>query len=254
MSKNQYINLYTVSLTSFGCFHSSIDKSLTTSHGVKEHLRWGETSKVRVLNEASALRTVIILDEMRQGTVTETKWDTLSFHVLLAYTGNDLLRENETEIFHHAQIFCCVLLTLLQRLAPDCFTRDALGSLSTKLKITRGPVLGVGPHCKVWEKSQSILSIIGQIGACFGLKNKITKSSHQLIKMFFDKESKVWEQKYNFLILWGKKMEFCFKMEKWHICFADMTQVHKPSCNLYMLCLLTNKKCISKADVPMGLT
>ena len=76
--------------TSFGCFDSSIDQPFTTSHGVEVELRGGKTGKVRVLHESSRLRPVVVLNEVGQSSVSETKWNSLSFNVLLTYTGDNL--------------------------------------------------------------------------------------------------------------------------------------------------------------------
>ncbi len=58
-----------------------------------------ESSKVRVLYKSFALRTVVILDEVRQSPMPEPKWDSFTFHVLLTHTGNDLDWNTNTEQF-----------------------------------------------------------------------------------------------------------------------------------------------------------
>lgn len=77
-------------LTSLGCFDGSIDKSLTTSHGVEIELNWSETGQIGVLDKSSGFWTIIILDEVRKSTMTKAEWNTLSFNVLLSHAGNDL--------------------------------------------------------------------------------------------------------------------------------------------------------------------
>ena len=50
----------------------------------------GQASEVRVLHKALALRTVVILDEVRQSSMPESKRDSLPLHVLLTHTRNNL--------------------------------------------------------------------------------------------------------------------------------------------------------------------
>lgn len=82
------------SLTSFGSFDGCIDETLASSHGVKEELCRVETGQVRVLYEASRLRTVVVLDEMWQGSMSKPERYTLSFNILLSHTCYNLWTEN----------------------------------------------------------------------------------------------------------------------------------------------------------------
>lgn len=79
-------------LTSLSSLDSCIDQTLSASHSVEEELGWSQASQVGVLNEASALRTVIILNEVRQCAVFEAKGNSLTLHVLLPHHSNNLNR------------------------------------------------------------------------------------------------------------------------------------------------------------------
>ncbi len=74
-----------------------VDETLATAHGVKVELVRSEPGEVGVLHEAFALGAVVVLDEVRQGAVTEAKGDSLPLNVLLTNTCNDLQR-NITQI------------------------------------------------------------------------------------------------------------------------------------------------------------
>ena len=73
-----------------GGLYGSVDQSLPTAHCVKVELVRRETGEVRVLNKSFALWTVVVLDEVGQGAVTETEWDSLTLNILLTHTSNDL--------------------------------------------------------------------------------------------------------------------------------------------------------------------
>ena len=75
-----------------GGLNGRVDETLTTTHGVEVELVRSETGEVGVLHEALALGTVVVLDKVRQGAVTEAEWDSLPLNVLLTNTGNDLQR------------------------------------------------------------------------------------------------------------------------------------------------------------------
>lgn len=88
-----YPDLCPSTLTSLGCLDGCVDKTLSASHGVEEELSGRQTGQVGVLHEASALRTVIILDEVRQRAVFEAEGDSLTLHVLLPHHGDNLDKE-----------------------------------------------------------------------------------------------------------------------------------------------------------------
>ena len=50
----------------------------------------GQASQITVTDETFRLGTVIILSEMREGTLVETEGDTLTFDILLSTTGHNL--------------------------------------------------------------------------------------------------------------------------------------------------------------------
>lgn len=62
---------------------------------MEEKLCWCEASQVGVLNKASALRAVVVFDEMRQRSVLEAKGDSFTLHVLLAHHSNNLKEEED---------------------------------------------------------------------------------------------------------------------------------------------------------------
>ena len=78
-------------LTGFSRLDGGIDETLTTSHGVEEELRWGESGEVGVLDEAARFRAVVVLDEVRQGSLPETERNSLTLDVLLTDASNDLM-------------------------------------------------------------------------------------------------------------------------------------------------------------------
>ena len=77
-------------LTSFSSLDSCVDQPLTAPHGMEEELGGREAGQVGVLHKASALRPIVIFDEVRQGPVLESKWDPLALHILLPDDSNDL--------------------------------------------------------------------------------------------------------------------------------------------------------------------
>ena len=85
----------TLDVTGLGSLTGGIDKTFATTHGVEEEFLRTQTTKVRVLDEASTLGTKIILGEVRKRTTTEAVGDTLSFNVLLSDTGNNLRNVDE---------------------------------------------------------------------------------------------------------------------------------------------------------------
>lgn len=89
LNKNK-LSCFPPSLTSLGGLHSRVDKPLPASHGVEEELCGREAGQVRVLHEASALRAVVILDEVGERAVLEAEGDTLTLHVLLPHHRNNL--------------------------------------------------------------------------------------------------------------------------------------------------------------------
>ena len=84
----------TLDVPRLGGLDGRVDETLATAHGVEVELVRSETGQVGVLHEAFALGTVVVLDEVRQGAVTEAEWDSLPLNVLLTNTGNDLQRNN----------------------------------------------------------------------------------------------------------------------------------------------------------------
>ena len=84
----------TLDVPRLGGLDGRIDETLATAHGVEVELVRSETGQVGVLHEAFALGTVVVLDKVRQGAVTEAEWDSLPLNVLLTNTGNDLQRNN----------------------------------------------------------------------------------------------------------------------------------------------------------------
>lgn len=77
-------------LTSLSCLDSCVNQTLSASHGVEEELCWRQSSQVGVLHKASALRTIVILDEVGQSSVFEAKRDSFTLNVLLPHHSNDL--------------------------------------------------------------------------------------------------------------------------------------------------------------------
>lgn len=80
-------------LTSLSCLDSCINQTLSASHGVEEEFCWCQAGQVGVLHKTSALRTVVILDEVRQCAMFEAKRDSLTLHVLLPHHSNNLNKE-----------------------------------------------------------------------------------------------------------------------------------------------------------------
>ena len=58
---------------------------------MEEELRWGESGEVGVLDEAARFWTVVVLDEVRQGSLPETERNSLTLDVLLTDASNDLM-------------------------------------------------------------------------------------------------------------------------------------------------------------------
>ena len=82
-------------ITSLSSLDSCVNKTLSASHGVEEELCWCQAGQVGVLHKASALRTVIIFNEVRQCAVFETKGDSFTLHVLLPHHSNNLNRRKD---------------------------------------------------------------------------------------------------------------------------------------------------------------
>lgn len=76
--------------TSLGCLYGCIDQTLSSSHSVEEELCRRQAGQIRVLHKASALRTVVIFDEMWQRAVFEAEGDSFTLYVLLSHHSNDL--------------------------------------------------------------------------------------------------------------------------------------------------------------------
>lgn len=60
---------------------------------MEEELGWCQAGKVGVLYKASALRAVVIFDEVGQRPVLEAERDSLTLHVLLPHHSNNLHRD-----------------------------------------------------------------------------------------------------------------------------------------------------------------
>ena len=57
---------------------------------MKEELLRSEAIQIAILNKAFALWPVVILAKVREGTLVETKGDSLALDILLTHTGHDL--------------------------------------------------------------------------------------------------------------------------------------------------------------------
>lgn len=79
-----------LNISSLSSLDSSIDQTLTTSHGVEEKLLRCETCEIAILDEALASGTEIILAEMRKSSLTETERNTLTLNILLTDASHDL--------------------------------------------------------------------------------------------------------------------------------------------------------------------
>lgn len=77
-------------LTSLSRLYSRINQTLSSSHGVEEELCRSQAGEIRVLHKASALGTVVVLDEMWQCAVFEAEGDSFTLHVLLPHHSNNL--------------------------------------------------------------------------------------------------------------------------------------------------------------------
>ena len=78
-----------------GGLHSGIDQTLAATHRVEEKLLRGEAAQVRVLDEATRLRAVVVLCEVRQRPVEEAVGDALTLDVLLPDAGDHLRNVDE---------------------------------------------------------------------------------------------------------------------------------------------------------------
>jgi len=76
--------------TSLSRLDGSINEPLSSAHGVEVELCRSQSSQVRVLDKSPRLGAVVVLDEVGQGAVAETKRDPFSLNVLLADTCDDL--------------------------------------------------------------------------------------------------------------------------------------------------------------------
>ena len=61
MKKRRYLDQPTLDITSFSSLDSSINKTFSSSHGVEIELTGCQAGKVRILNEATRLGSVIVL-------------------------------------------------------------------------------------------------------------------------------------------------------------------------------------------------
>ena len=90
----QGFDQFTLDVTCFSSLHSGINKTLTTSHGVEEELCGRQATQIRVLDKPTGFWRVIILGKVRQCTVFETEWNTLSFDRLLSHDRSHLRNVN----------------------------------------------------------------------------------------------------------------------------------------------------------------
>lgn len=95
----QYITLQVtpLRLTSLSSLHSSVDKTFSATHGMEEEFCRCEASQIGILHKTPALRPIVILDEVGERAVLETKGDTFPLHILLPHHCNNL--QDETERF-----------------------------------------------------------------------------------------------------------------------------------------------------------
>lgn len=77
-------------LTRFSSLYSCIDQTLSPSHGMEEELCRCQASQIGVLHKASALRAIVVFNEMWERAVFEAKGDSFTLHVLLAHHSNNL--------------------------------------------------------------------------------------------------------------------------------------------------------------------
>lgn len=77
-------------LTSLSSLDSCVNEALTTPHGMEKEFGGCESSQVGILYKATTLGSIVILNEMRQSPMLESKWDPLALHILLPNDGNDL--------------------------------------------------------------------------------------------------------------------------------------------------------------------
>ena len=62
---------------------------------MEEELLGRQATKVTVLDKSTRFRTQVVLGKVRKGTFLESVWNTLSFNILLADTGNNLRNIDE---------------------------------------------------------------------------------------------------------------------------------------------------------------
>lgn len=79
-----------LNVAGFRGFHRRINKTLATAHRVKKKFGGRQTGQVRIFDESTRLRTVVVFDEMRQGSMPKSKRNSLPFDVLLPDTRNNL--------------------------------------------------------------------------------------------------------------------------------------------------------------------
>ena len=99
------LNQSSLNVSSGGCFDGSINQTNTTTHCMKEQLLGCQAVDVGILYKPTRARRVVILCKMRQRTLVEPIWNTLSIHVLLAQAGNHLgdveVASLGPRIYHH---------------------------------------------------------------------------------------------------------------------------------------------------------
>src|SRR5271170_7447813 len=86
----QSFNESSLDVSRLSGFHSGINQTLPSSHGVEEKLLRRQTSKIRVFNKTTTFRTVVVFGKMRQCSIFETEWNTFAFDHLLTDASRHL--------------------------------------------------------------------------------------------------------------------------------------------------------------------
>ena len=80
----------TLDVARLGRLDGRINQTLTTAHSVEVELGGRQAGQIRVLDEATRLRTVVVLDEVRQSSLPEAERNTFTLDVLLADASDNL--------------------------------------------------------------------------------------------------------------------------------------------------------------------
>jgi len=65
---------------------------------VEIELRGCQAGKIRILHETARLRTIIVLNKVGKSAFAETVGDSLTLHVLLTHTSNNLEDKNASTL------------------------------------------------------------------------------------------------------------------------------------------------------------